>query len=218
MDHIFCHSGLEIMDERNVYLPTAIDTEKYCPMEKDWNDKIIFGHTPSRQHIKYSEIFFEASEKLKDKYKDQIEIVLIEGMPYKECMKQRRNFHIFFDQVNQRPQPKGAYRHYGTALVESACFETVCLIGNDRPEEPLVNVWTADEIIHSVSEMMDDRYMMKRRAIETRQCVIDKHGYEAVSKRFMSHILENHKLRKNIYQRHMDRIRTPRLMKEMVSG
>lgn len=218
MDHVFCHSGLEGMDERNVYLPTAIDTDKYKPIKKNWKGKIIVGHTPSRQNVKLSSIFMTAKERLERKYgTDKIEFRLIEGKQFEDCMEGRKHFHIFFDQVNQRPQPEGAYRHYGTALIESACFETVCMVGTDKPELPLITVWNENDIIREINRFMDDRSQLKKLARKTRKWVVKKHGYKEVSERFMSHILKDQELLTSTYKRYETRNNCKNPPKEMIS-
>jgi len=82
-------------------IPNPINTNKIDFIPLDLGDKIIIFHGINRSgFIKKGNIFFElALERIQKKYKDRIEVIVTEDLPYNEYIQHYRNCHILLDQV-----------------------------------------------------------------------------------------------------------------------
>jgi len=107
--------------------------------EKIDDGKIRIGHSPTRRSTKGTEIILDVLKKLSKRFKN-IEIVLIENLPYDIALRKKSELDIFIDQLGELG--------YGISGLESLAMgiPTVCQILPDfekfLSEHPFVN---ADE-------------------------------------------------------------------------
>jgi len=203
-DFIFSHRDLEGFDPNIIRLQAPFDTLNYRPPKRDWNGKIIIGHTPTN-HRKGTEFFEKSSEILKKKYGDAIGFDLIKGLSFSQVMERRKDHHIFFEKIRTIPVHPKSTHGYGTSTVEAASLGSVCLCGLEDhfSDTPIDRVWSVKDIVDRVSYYMDNRGEMEAKGQVMRQWVHKEHGYRAMAHYFMKKINRNDYLNKR--KEHIER-------------
>ena len=93
-DHIYYCNGLE-------HLPFPFDASRFRMKEKFWcgNGLLRVGHSPTDRAAKGTERILSALREAKKHY--PVEIVLIEGIPYREAIERKSTCDIFVDQLGE---------------------------------------------------------------------------------------------------------------------
>jgi glycosyltransferase involved in cell wall biosynthesis len=106
--------------DNSEWLPIPVPTanELYRPPSKRDDSIIKIVHTPSEREVKKTCVFIKAVDALKQKY--DIELMLIENLPYKECLKLKREAHISFDNIE--------FGSYAGCSIEAFCHEQPSLV------------------------------------------------------------------------------------------
>lgn len=160
------------------YTPFAYDVGEYT-----WQDKEIpvIAHSPSTRSKKGTELFLQACEELKDKHKFKVNI--IEKMTHFDCLDEKSEATIFFDQIG--------CGSYGNSAVEAMSFgvPTICHISktahnqsNGRLDDcPIINCGNTLESVKKAIEkaLTCDREKLSK---QTRDWCKNEHGYENIAK------------------------------------
>ena len=191
-NHVFAHRDLISLGKNIDLLHAPYDTDKHKYEAKDFDGKIIIGHSPSIQGQKHSDIFMAAQEILQRKYGDKIGFDIMCGLPWNAVLERKKKIHIFFDQIAGYVIPPNATHGYGVSLLEAAAYGAVCLCGCDYRDTPIYTVRNANDIVKTVSNLMDCRQLLKERSLLTRAWVVREHGYKAVANDFINNIGTTH--------------------------
>jgi len=131
-DHTLIHPGAKFM-----FYPFFADDMPPRRMRDD--GKVRIGHSPTRRSTKGTDVILTVLERLREKF-PQVEIVLIEGLPYQKALELKSEIDIFIDQLSELG--------YGVSSLEALAMgiPVVCQILPDFErflgEHPFVN---ADE-------------------------------------------------------------------------
>jgi len=99
-------------------IPVPTDEELFKPLTKR-DDKIIkIVHTPTEREAKKTSVLIDVVDALKRKY--DVELIIIENTPYKECLKLKREAHISFDNIE--------FGSYAGCSIEAMCHEQPTLV------------------------------------------------------------------------------------------
>ncbi len=99
-------------------IPVPTDDELYSPLPKRDDSVIKIVHSPSEREVKKTIVLIKAVEALKQKY--DVELMLIENMPYKDCLKLKKEAHIAFDNIE--------FGSYAGCSIEAMCHEQPTLV------------------------------------------------------------------------------------------
>ena len=196
--------------EKCIFLPNPIDVEKFrprpSPVKLADQDRIKLFHPARFQKIKGNEKLFYAYRQLQDKYPLSLHLVrdqryspelgrmldLIEKLQLKQVYFLSPLEHAkMADYYNASDIVLGQFSPYMVELVSleaAACAKPVVtsLIENDRsyPEfPPFRHAFTVEEIIESISWLIDNRNRWKEIGNENRDWVIRHHAQEKICKR-----------------------------------
>jgi len=102
------------------WLPISVpsDDELYKPSPKRDDYVIKIVHSPTEREAKKTIVLIKAVEALKLKY--DVKLMLIENMPYKECLKLKKEAHIAFDNIE--------FGSYAGCSIEAMCHEQPTLV------------------------------------------------------------------------------------------
>lgn len=164
-----------------MYTQQAMDT---TALENQWaqpDGKIIFAHSPSQRAKKGTGRFLAAIDILKQHY-GNIEVDLLEGLPYDECLKRKARATIFFDQTMA-----GSYGNSGLEAM-AAGIPTTCHIsqqaqrqsnGKINKECPVVNCGdTVESMVAAFKKLLNTD--LKALSHRTKEWTDNFHSYEAV--------------------------------------
>jgi hypothetical protein len=106
--------------ENAQWLPITVpmDDELYRPSLKRDDNVIKIVHSPTDREGKKTAVLTKAVDGLKRKY--DVELVLIENMPYDECLKLKKEAHIAFDNIE--------FGSYAGCSIEAMCHEQPTLV------------------------------------------------------------------------------------------
>ena len=90
----------------------------YKPLPRRDDSVIKIVHSPTEREAKKTAVLVKAVAALKHKY--DVELLLIENMPYKECLKLKRTAHIAFDNIE--------FGSYAGCSIEAMCHEQPALV------------------------------------------------------------------------------------------
>jgi glycosyltransferase involved in cell wall biosynthesis len=111
------------------WLPIPVPTESdlFTPSQNRNDDIIKVVHTPTQRDAKKTDVIIKAVDLLKKKY--DVELMLIENIPYEECLKLKKEAHISFDNIE--------YGSYAGCSIEALCHEqpTLVYLNNTSMEE-----------------------------------------------------------------------------------
>ncbi len=91
-DHLKLHPAI-------YHIPFPFDTTQFKPVEKKPLKKIIIGHAPTNRKAKGTDIIISTVEKLKKDY--NVELLLIENLPYKKAIALKKECNLFIDQISE---------------------------------------------------------------------------------------------------------------------
>lgn len=173
----FFGQGMERCNPDGHLLPVPIDTDKYQYQEREWDGKIIIGHSPSNDVNKNTVEFVRAVEAL-----PYYEMELIRGVSYEECIERKKKCHIFFDQADGYEKLRIEQRAYGLSAVEAGAFGSVVLSGSVR-KTPFCHV-DGHTLKRRLEMVMGKADYLEQVSKMTRKFIVDYHGYAAVAERF----------------------------------
>lgn len=99
-------------------IPVPTDDELYKLLPKTDDSVIKIVHSPTNREAKKTAVLIKAVKALKRKY--DVELMLIENMPYKECLKLKKEAHIAFDNIE--------FGSYAGCSIEAMCHEQPTLV------------------------------------------------------------------------------------------
>jgi len=102
------------------WLPISVptDDELYKPSLKRDDSVIKIVHSPTERAAKKTAVLVKAVDTLKRKY--DVELVLIENMPYRDCLTLKKEAHIAFDNIE--------FGSYAGCSIEAMCHEQPTLV------------------------------------------------------------------------------------------
>jgi hypothetical protein len=108
----------QLKNSRWLPIPVPTGDELYKPLPKSDDHAIRIVHSPTERDAKKTEVLIKAVEALKCKY--DVELLLIENTPYKECLKLKKEAHIAFDNIE--------FGSYAGCSIEAMCHEQPALV------------------------------------------------------------------------------------------
>jgi len=124
---LICQSG----NAQWLPIPVPTDDELYKPSPKRDDSVIKVVHSPTNRELKKTVVLQKAIEALRQKY--DIELMLIENMPYDKCMTLKKTAHIAFDNIE--------FGSYAGCSIEAMCHEQPTLVYlNDVSREQISEV------------------------------------------------------------------------------
>jgi hypothetical protein len=99
-------------------IPVPTDDEIFRPPPKRDDRVIKIIHSPTMREAKKTRVLIEAVEALKRKY--DVELMLLENIPYRECLRIKKEGHILFDNIQ--------FGSYAGCSIEAMCHEQPTLV------------------------------------------------------------------------------------------
>ena len=125
------------------HFPDMFDVDKVCPWHEisfsnilDSNTPIKIVHSPTNRAFKKTDLFLSIIDDLQKDY--PIELILLEGLSNKECLVQKQQAHMLFDQIS--------VGRFALSAIESMAMEQIvlCSVSNlvmsCYPDNPVVSV------------------------------------------------------------------------------
>jgi glycosyltransferase involved in cell wall biosynthesis len=174
-DHLKLYPKLKFL-----FLPTDISR---FPAADPGRKKgpLRIGHSPTRRELKGTHSVIKAVDEVSRNY--DVELVLIEGMSYKEAVRLKSSCQIFIDQVGNT-----GGTGYGVSSVESLAMgiPTVTDFAPDLeefiPDHPFV-LANPDNLAEMIVPLLEDHHLRIAKGEEGRRWAVKNHHSERVAER-----------------------------------
>lgn len=173
-DHRYLHPDIE-------WLPFPFDTEGIPERTSRIGETPIrIGHSPTKRAAKGSDRIIAAVKELAKEY--PVELVLIEGVSYREALRMKASCHIFVDQLGELG--------YGVSALEALAMgiPTTVQLKDDLEqalgEHPFVNV-SARNIEEKLATLIEDKEQQEELSQKGMKWVVSFHSAKEVVKKMI---------------------------------
>ena len=146
---------MEQTETKCYFVPNPVNTDKIQYVQNSIKDKIIIFHGKNKYgFVKKGSVFFEkALHEIKLKYKDKIEIIEVNSLPYIEYEKLLNQAHIVLDQVYGFDQGYNALEAMAKGKVVFTGAETEFYNHYNLTKKVAINA--LDDVNYLVGELSD---------------------------------------------------------------
>jgi len=160
---------LQLKNAQWLPIPVPTDDELYKPLPKRDDSVIKIVHSPTEREFKKTIVLIKAVDALKRKY--DVELMLIENMPYRDCINLKKEAHIAFDNIE--------FGSYAGCSIEAMCHEQPTLVYLNDVSQQQINKVSEEIGIESPFVNIGDE---KQPSIEYLNRVIERKAHNIVTK------------------------------------
>jgi glycosyltransferase involved in cell wall biosynthesis len=183
--------------KNTAWLPIPVPThdDLYKPPVKRDDNVIKVVHSPTDRESKKTAVLVKAVETLRQKY--DVDLMLIENMPYKECLRIKKEAHIAFDNIE--------FGSYAGCSIEAMCHEQPTLVYLNDVTLQQINIASEEIGIEApfvnVGDKKQPSVAYLNKVIEGKACnTITKEDYKSVYENLERLIIDS-SLRKELGKR-----------------
>ena len=170
------------------FIPFPLDVSQLPYHENEVKGKLIFLHGmhKRRYHFKGSHFIKEALEIVKRKYPNDVEIRIIDSLPYQQYLKELTACNVFVDQTD-------AY-DIGMAALQSLALGRITMSGSEPEvnslyegrEDTIVNIRpNVQHIVDACVSLIENRHAIAERSQRGRSYVEKNHSHVVVAKKYI---------------------------------
>ncbi|WP_417355768.1 glycosyltransferase family protein [Flavobacterium sp.] len=170
------------------FIPNPINTDLITYNQPEITDKIIIFLGINRMSYTKKGIGFfeEALNMVRQKYKDKIEIIVTENIPYKEYIKLYDRAHILLDQVYGYDQGYNALEAMAKGKVVFTGAETEFTQHYNLTERVAVNALPdAEAIANELSFLIENPNEIKAISKRARSFIEQEHNYIKIAEKYI---------------------------------
>ena len=167
-------------------IPFPINTERIEFEDNVITNKIVFFHGLNREIKKGTPLIREAMERLRDKYPNDVEIVIDGHMPFDKYIELMKRVNVVIDQTYG----------YGYGINSCLALAQGKIVANPCKEEqirimnaeynPFITIYpSVDDIYQKLCEILERKTELQDMAIKGRQFVERYHNYIDVSQKYL---------------------------------
>ncbi|ROI00525.1 glycosyltransferase [Chryseobacterium daecheongense] len=178
----------EKFDDKLVNIPLPIDTEKIKYNDNIYNGKlnIFLGVQTSRIEWKGTDIIMKSLTAIKEKYKNSVDISIVENVPYHEYINMFTRSNLFFDQTYSYGQGMNGLMAMaaGKILFGGAEQKHYELVG-ETSNFPIMNI-TSDviDIENKIEYFINKPHEVFEQGKKSYQYILDHHDSMKVAKKY----------------------------------
>lgn len=179
---------MRAMKFKTHFIPNPINTDKITYIEADITEKIVIFLGINRlSYIKKGIPFFErALTVIKEKYKDKVEIIITENIPYSEYIKLYDRAHILLDQVYGYDQGYNALEAMAKGKVVFTGAEQEFMEHYGLTERVAVNALPdVDALVNELSYLIENPDEIIAISKRARAFVEKEHEYRKVAGKYL---------------------------------
>lgn len=168
-------------------IPIPMNIEKIVYQKNIVKDKIVIFHGLNRYGFKGTKYIEEAFSYLKDKYPNDLELIIDGGLPLDEYLELMKKTNIVIDQMNSYSLGVNGIYAMAMGKVVIGGAESESLLANYNVESsPIINVKPSSEnLIEVIENLIENRDSIKEIGRESREFVQEHHDYIKVAKKYL---------------------------------
>ena len=159
-----------------IRFPIDVDTVSYS--ENVVSEKVIFFHGLNRESFKGTSYIRYAMEKLKEKYPDEVEVIIDGRMPFDKYMKIMKKSNVILDQCKSYGPGINALLAMAQGKIVLSGAENLSIEGMQQKDYPIFNIIPDSEQIFNVMEyILKNRDQICRWGFDSRKFVEKYYNY-----------------------------------------
>lgn len=167
-------------------VPIPMNIKKINYQENIILDKLVIFHGLNRYGFKGTRHVEEAFKILKNKYSNDLELIIDGNMPLNKYLEVMKKTNIVIDQTNSYSLGvNGIYAlAMGKVVLGGAELESLKSLGVEH--SPVINIKpNAQSIVDAVEKLMKNKEKIKEIGLESRKFVEEVHGYKTIAKKYL---------------------------------
>ncbi|WP_188621968.1 glycosyltransferase family protein [Flavobacterium suaedae] len=176
------------MEYKTTFIPNPINTDKISYIHPEINNKIIIFLGINRlSYLKKGIHFFEQALKvIEEKYKDKVEIIITENIPYAEYIKLYDRAHILLDQVYGYDQGYNALEAMAKGKVVFTGAETEFIKHYQLEESVAINaIPNVNDIVKELSVLIENPEKIVEISKRTKNFIEKEHNYIKIAEKYI---------------------------------
>lgn len=166
-------------------IPFPLNTNNVKFKSNIVKDKLVIFHGLNREGFKGTKIIKEAMESIKNKYSNDVEIIIDGKMPLEKYMKVINESNIVIDQCNSLSYGMNAVYAMAQGKVVFSGSEPECLQEFGINKCPVVNIKPdVQDIVNKLEIFIEDRKRVEKVGYESRLYVEDMHDYIKIAEKY----------------------------------
>ena len=180
---------MEKMGYDSQFIPNPINTNKIAFKPLKITDKIVIflGVNESSSVKKGTDYFEKALDIIKQKYPDQVEIIVTRSIPYQQYVEAYNKAHILLDQIYGYDQGYNALEAMAKGKVVFTGAENEFYSHYNLTEKVAINALPdIDYLVHELSYLIDNPDEIIGIGKRARTFVEKEHHYTAIAKKYLT--------------------------------
>lgn len=167
-------------------IPIPINTSKIEYSENTVGEKLVVFHGLNRYGFKGTRHVEEAFSILKNKYPNDLELIIDGKMPLDEYLTLMRRANVVIDQVYSHSCGVNAIYALAMGKVVLGGAEPESLVSLGVNKSPVINIEpNAESIVVAIEHLLEKRNSFKQLGYESRQFALEVHGHVKVARKYV---------------------------------
>ena len=166
-------------------IPLPINTDDIEYQENIFSDKVIFFHGLNRENFKGTKYIRAAMEKLKEKYPDEVEIIIDGRLPLEQYMAVMRKANVIIDQCKAYAPGINALIAMAQGKVVLSGAENLLLPGVEKKDYPIWHIGPdVEQIFLALEYILLNKEKIPTWGKRSREFVEEHYKYTKVAKMY----------------------------------
>ena len=176
---------------KTIYIPLAIDTEQHpyvSTIEKDTKKiKFFLGLMKGRVVRKGTDVILRVLEELQGKYPSDVELTIVESVPFIEYQKLLNSSHILCDQLYSYGLGlNGLIAQSKGLIVAGGADEEVYKLIGETQNKPIIDLNVGEsKMLETFERLLDNKAELKELSLRNRALVVKHHDSRVVAKKHL---------------------------------
>ncbi len=187
----YYHAFKNSYPDKTHFIPLPINTDEYQYINtitaNPLKIKFFVGLMKQRVKLKGTDVILRILEKLKKNYPDDMELIIVDSVPYLEYVKLLNSTHILLDQRYAYGVGMNGLIAMSKGLIVGggADNEMYDFLGEDS-NRPIIDLnLSEDKIYESFEALLHNKKQLVEHAINSRKFVIDNYNYVKVAQQYI---------------------------------
>ncbi len=177
--------------DKTIFIPLPIDTKEFIYSNTINNNtkKIVFflGLMKNRMSIKGTDRIYNVLNKLRDKYPNDVELTIINSVPYRKYIQSFNHAHVLCDQLYAYGVGMNGLIALSKGIIVSGCAdeEMYDFLG-EKENKPIVNINSTDhDMLKAFELLLENKNQLKERSLKSREFVVKHYNSTKVAQQYL---------------------------------
>jgi SNF2 family DNA or RNA helicase len=169
-------------------IPPSVVCQEFEFDNNNINGKLKLFHGINQPKLKGSHLILEAMKRIKEAYPDDIELIVVERLPYKDYLKQLMDAHVNIDQAYSYAYGLNALISMAMGKITLSGAEPIALDAIQVKDCPVINIKPqTDHIFKQLEMLLYRKKELCELSEKTRQYVEKYHDSNVIAKQYFEY-------------------------------